>query len=192
MTAIAPILDSPGQSCDRGMAAGSFEPLSREDINDNPTPPWRRNTRVAAGFLALAVGAAALSLLGAPVIGRGGTRWDGGATPVLLAAGPAREPNYTQICEGEKGSITCKNNKVIKITRVFWGRAKVEVCPKLPAGLTADLCETNADNTRHKVNGQCKNQQGCELRASDKFFDDNTCGKVYKYLKVYYDCVPDE
>lgn len=33
---------------------------------------------------------------------------------------------------------------------------------------------------------------GCEIVASNIFFDDNTCGNIYKYLKVCYECMPDE
>ena len=33
---------------------------------------------------------------------------------------------------------------------------------------------------------------GCEIVASNIFFDDNTCGTTYKYLKVCYECMPDE
>lgn len=33
---------------------------------------------------------------------------------------------------------------------------------------------------------------GCEIVASNIFFDDDTCGKVFKYLKVCYECMPDE
>ena len=66
-------------------------------------------------------------------------------------------------------------------------------CPKIPAGLTADrLCETNTENTMAKVNGQCKNEQACEVVASNIFFDDNSCGNVYKYLKIWYECAADE
>ena len=64
---------------------------------------------------------------------------------------------------------------------------------QVPAGLTTDrLCETNADNTIQKVSGQCQNEQACEVVASNIFFDDNTCGNVYEYLKIWYECVPDE
>lgn len=42
------------------------------------------------------------------------------------------------------------------------------------------------------MEGQCKDEQACEVVASNIFFDDNTCGNVYKYLKVWYECVPDE
>ena len=43
-----------------------------------------------------------------------------------------------------------------------------------------------------KVEGQCKNEQACEVVASSIFFDDGSCGDVYKYLKIWYECVPDE
>lgn len=101
--------------------------------------------------------------------------------------------NFTVICEGEKGWLQCKQYELIKITRGFWGRDDHVTCPKVPAGLTTDrLCEAIADNTMQKINGQCKNEQACEVVASNIFFDDNTCGNVYKYLKVWYECIPDE
>ena len=49
----------------------------------------------------------------------------------------------------------------------------------------------NAENTLQKINGDCKNEQACEVVASNIFFDDNSCGNVYKYLKVWYECVPE-
>jgi len=105
----------------------------------------------------------------------------------------APEPTFTTICQGEKGWIQCKQYELIDITRVFWGRDDYETCAKVPAGLTADrLCECNAENSMIKVEGQCKNEQACEVLAWDEFFDDNSCGNLYKYLKIYYECVPDE
>lgn len=102
-------------------------------------------------------------------------------------------PNFTLICEGEKGWVQCKQYELIKIQRVFWGREETETCPRVPAGLSKDrLCETNVENTLAKTNGQCKNEQACEVVASNIFFDDNSCGNVYKYLKIWYECVPDE
>merc|ERR1712129_462635 len=68
-------------------------------------------------------------------------------------------------------------------------------CPKVPVGLTTyRLCEENADNAVQKVNWQCQNEQACELVASNLFFDDDSdsCGDVYKYLKVSYECVSDD
>lgn len=102
-------------------------------------------------------------------------------------------PNFTVICEGEKGWLQCKQYELIKVSRTFWGRDDHVTCPKVPAGLSSDrLCETNADNSVQKVNGQCMNEQACEVVASNIFFDDNSCGNVYKYLKVWYECIPDE
>ena len=101
--------------------------------------------------------------------------------------------NFTVICEGEKGWVQCKQYELIKVTKAFWGRDDHVTCPKIPAGLTSDrLCETTAENTLKKVNGQCKNEQACEVVASNIFFDDDTCGNVYKYLKIWYECIPDE
>lgn len=97
------------------------------------------------------------------------------------------------ICEGEKNWIQCKTYELIKVNKVFWGRDDHVTCPKVPAGLTTDrLCESDPENAKKKVEGQCKDEQACEVVASNIFFDDNTCGNVYKYLKVWYECVPDE
>lgn len=113
--------------------------------------------------------------------------------PSGIAGPESLMPNFTVICEGEKGWIQCKQYELIKIKKVFWGRDDHVTCPKIPAGLSADrLCETNAENSIYKVNGQCKNEQACEVIASNIFFDENACGNVYKYLKVWYECIPDE
>ena len=76
---------------------------------------------------------------------------------------------------------------------MYWGREDEQICPKAPKGLSIDkTCESDSDNAFKKVNGQCKFQQGCEIVASNIFFDDNTCGDVFKYLKICYECTPDE
>nr|CDU32397.1 putative nematogalectin [Enteromyxum leei] len=95
-------------------------------------------------------------------------------------------PNYTVICEGEKGWIQCKQYEVVNIIKVFWGRDDFSTCEKAPAGLTTErLCETNSDDAFTKINDQCKNTQACEVVATNLFFNDNTCGNVYKYLKLW-------
>ncbi|XP_072026165.1 L-rhamnose-binding lectin SML-like [Amphiura filiformis] len=100
---------------------------------------------------------------------------------------------YVITCEGEKGWVQCKQYEIINIIKAFWGRDDHVTCTSVPAGLTSDrLCETNMENTLLKVNSQCKNEQACEVVASNIFFDDNSCGNVYKYLKVWYECIPDE
>ena len=101
--------------------------------------------------------------------------------------------DFTVICEGEKGWVQCKQYEAIKIKRAFWGRDDHSTCHQVPAGLTLErLCETNSANTLAKVDGQCKNEVACEVVASNIFFDDNSCGNVYKYLKIWYECTPDE
>jgi len=99
----------------------------------------------------------------------------------------------TLICEGEKGWIQCAQYELVKLTKVFWGRDDHVTCPKIPAGLSVDqLCEANQDSAFRKVKENCNNQQACEVVASNIFFDDNSCGNAYKYLKVTYECMPDE
>merc|ERR1712019_218815 len=36
--------------------------------------------------------------------------------------GGAMAPNFTVICEGEKGWLECKPYEMLKLTRTFWGR----------------------------------------------------------------------
>ena len=89
--------------------------------------------------------------------------------------------------------MQCKQYELLKINKVFWGREDSVTCANVPVGLTIDReCETNNENAEIKVNGQCKNEQACEVVASNIFFDDNSCGNVYKYLKIWYECIPDE
>ena len=95
-------------------------------------------------------------------------------------------------CEGEKTFIECKPYEVITVKSVMWGRDDYTTCPNVPAGLTSQmLCETNQDAVKKKVEESCKNQQACEISASNIFFDDNTCGNVYKYLRIGHECQPD-
>jgi len=97
------------------------------------------------------------------------------------------------VCEGEKAWLQCRQYEVIKVLRIFWGREDDQICRNPPRGLTVNkVCESNTENAFNKVSAQCRNQQGCEIVASNIFFDDDTCGEVYKYLKICYECMPDE
>lgn len=102
-------------------------------------------------------------------------------------------PNCSYVCEGEKAWLQCKQYEIIKILRIFWGREDDQICRNTPKGLSINKnCESNTENAFNKVSAQCRNQQGCEIVASNIFFDDDTCGEVYKYLKICYECMPDE
>jgi len=102
------------------------------------------------------------------------------------------QANYTVTCEGQKEMIECKQYEHIKIKDVYWGRDDETTCPNPPTGLVRDrLCDANRDNAKLKIDGQCKNEQACEVVASNIFFDDNSCGNVYKYLKIWFECIPD-
>lgn len=91
------------------------------------------------------------------------------------------------ICEGEKGWIECKQYEVINIIKTFWGRDDYTTCEKAPAGLTTErLCEPNSKKTMQKINDQCRNNRVCEIVATNMFMDDDSCGKIYKYLKLWY------
>ena len=101
--------------------------------------------------------------------------------------------NCSYICEGEKTWLQCKQYETIKVNRAFWGREENEFCPEAPVGLVTDkLCETDPENTFRKVQSQCRHNQACEIVASNTFFDDPTCKNTFKYLKLCYECIPDE
>lgn len=102
-------------------------------------------------------------------------------------------PNCSYICEGEKTWLQCKQYETIKVNRAFWGREENAFCPEAPVGLDADkVCQTDPDNTFKKVESQCRHNQACEIVASNTFFDDPTCKNTFKYLKLCYECIPDE
>lgn len=151
-----------------------------------PGPPGPPGLPGEKGDLGEQGAPGAAGLPGAPGLpGSPGSVGPPGPEPIM--------PNFTVICEGEKGWVQCKQYELIKITKSFWGRDDHVTCPKVPTGLTIDnLCETNEENTKEKVDGQCKDQQACEVVASNIFFDDKSCGNTYKYLKIWYECVPDE
>ena len=57
---------------------------------------------------------------------------------------------------------------------------------------TSKKCPQDESNTMTKVESQCKNEQACEVAASTVFFDKTDCQDVYKYLRISYDCLPEE
>ena len=104
-------------------------------------------------------------------------------------------PQETITCEGEKEWIECPQYKVIKINSAFWGRDDTATCTTngVQHGLsTSDMCPQDESNSMTKVEGQCKDEQACELAATSTFFDKTDCGQVYKYLRVNYECLPSE
>nr|WMB80958.1 nematogalectin A [Myxobolus bejeranoi] len=102
-------------------------------------------------------------------------------------------PDYIVLCEGEKALIQCKQYEVVSLEKVFWGRDDFTTCDKVPEGLKKDkICQANPKDAFDKVLDQCQNKQACEVVASNLFFNDNTCGNVYKYLKIWYDCKSDD
>ncbi|KAF1744602.1 hypothetical protein MXB_345, partial [Myxobolus squamalis] len=82
----------------------------------------------------------------------------------------------------------CKQYEVVSINKVYWGRDDYTTCDKVPTGLTKDrMCDANQKEAFDKVVDQCRNKQACEVVATNIFFNDNSCGNVYKY-----DCMPDD
>lgn len=54
------------------------------------------------------------------------------------------------------------------------------------------MCPQDESNTMAKVESQCKNEQACEVAASTVFFDKTDCQDTYKYLRITYECLPEE
>jgi len=124
-------------------------------------------------------------LPGAPGLpGPQGSAGDAGPEPI--------KPEFTVACEGQKLWIQCQQYELIKVKEAYWGREDHVTCSDTPAGLSREVCDANSDNAFQKVDAQCKGQQNCEVVASNIFFDDNSCGNVYKYLKVKYECEADQ
>nr|WMB80959.1 nematogalectin C [Myxobolus bejeranoi] len=109
---------------------------------------------------------------------------------------PGREavfPNCSFICENEKLWIQCRDYEIIHIIRTYWGRNDLELCQNPPKNLFSDKkCEGDQDMVYLKSIDQCQNKKACELVASNLFFDDNSCPDTYKFLKVCYECIPEE
>ena len=109
-----------------------------------------------------------------------------GGEPVVIT------PNLAITCEGERGTVQCPEGQHLNIVNVFWGRDDTSTCSQAPAGLdSTTMCECNADNVMQKVQEECQSEQTCDVIASNIFFSDNSCGTVYKYLKIWYECVDD-
>ncbi|XP_032220168.2 uncharacterized protein LOC5519451 [Nematostella vectensis] len=127
------------------------------------------------------------------IAGEPGPPGIGGGIGYMGPPGPdAIMPNCSYICEGERTLLHCKQYEMVNVKRAFWGREDKQICGNAPIGLTADKpCETDTDNVLKKINNQCRNQQVCELVASNVFFNDPSCNDAYKYLKVCHECVPD-
>ncbi|XP_047127570.1 probable serine/threonine-protein kinase DDB_G0282963 [Hydra vulgaris] len=199
----------PGEQGEPG-SKGPTGPPGHPGLNGYPGPPGdpgsigspgRPGPRGPIGIPGLPGMRGEIGQLGEPGLsGPPGTPGPPGPPGMRGYAGePESFPNCSYVCEGEKAWLQCKQYEQIKILRVFWGREEDQVgkraviCPKPPHGLSIKSpCESNAQNSLKKVNGQCNLQSGCEIVASNIFFDDDTCGKTYKYLKICYECIPDE
>lgn len=57
------------------------------------------------------------------------------------------------------------------------GDLKTDIyCPTQPLFLT-------------KIKDTCEGTTICEIRCTKRFFNDNTCPDVYKYLEIFYKCI---
>lgn len=98
------------------------------------------------------------------------------------------------VCEGDKLWLECKKYEKIKITDAFWGRDDFVTCSQqYPSNHTVRQYSLDADRSHVllKVKDNCDLRPACELVATRLFFDDDSDAKVYKYLRIGYECMPD-
>lgn len=104
-------------------------------------------------------------------------------------------PRSTIACEGEKQWIECPPYRLIKVDAAFWGRDDTNTCSDPSVAQrrsTTQMCPQDESNTMIKTEGQCNNEQACEVSATSTFFDKTDCQNVHKYLRIKYRCLPYE
>ncbi|EDO47356.1 predicted protein [Nematostella vectensis] len=112
-------------------------------------------------------------------------------TSIFLTQGPQNSIT----CQGEKQWLQCPPYQLIRVNNAFWGRDDPTTCTRsgIQHGLITDRnCPQDEQNTLAKVSDQCKDVNACEVSASPVFFDRTDCTGVYKYLRINYDCLPEE
>lgn len=110
--------------------------------------------------------------------------------------GPAGAPGPTPIryngtvkCEEDTAWLRCNEYKHISIISAFWGRRNFGLCKQHTGRLSpAKYCPTTPLFLT-KVKDSCEGTTMCEVKCTKFFFNDQTCGDVYKYLEVYYKCI---
>ena len=99
-----------------------------------------------------------------------------------------------EFCNSEIFQPQCLHNKVIFITRAFYGRRDYGRCLKKEGDLDEDLlkkpgyinCSTDV---RHVIEHQCAGQQRCEVDVS-KIEVETKCNKIFRfYLDAEYRCL---
>ncbi|KAK3752817.1 hypothetical protein QZH41_016350, partial [Actinostola sp. cb2023] len=106
---------------------------------------------------------------------------------------PSFLTNTTTICEGGNGALLCADQKIVKITQAFWGRDNYYTCaqPTSSSMTSSQLTQMDPDHVRRTLKYQCTDKQSCPITATRLAFGDIADPAVSKYLKVWYECIPD-
>lgn len=97
--------------------------------------------------------------------------------------------NGTVKCEEDTAWLRCNEYKHISIISAFWGRRNFGLCTEHTGNLQANKYCPTTPLFLTKVKDACEGTTMCEIRCTKFFFNDQTCGDVYKYLEVYYKCI---
>ncbi|XP_051518220.1 rhamnose-binding lectin-like [Myxocyprinus asiaticus] len=90
-------------------------------------------------------------------------------------------------CEGNTASLYCDQG--IKVYAANFGRTDPRECSTgRPAGQLSNI-QCIWDTSFRLVANQCNRKQVCSIDVTNTFFGD-PCGGTYKYLKVFYYCLP--
>ena len=97
--------------------------------------------------------------------------------------------NKVTICEGKTRLIACSHNRALNIIYANYGRTRGKsVCPHRSIRTTRCF---NRRKSLTRVRRLCQGKRRCLLRATNRQFGD-PCPGTYKYLRVFYKCVPSE
>lgn len=110
--------------------------------------------------------------------------------------GPPGSPGPTPIryngtvkCEEDTAWLRCNEYKHISIISAFWGRRNFGLCTEHTGNLQYNKYCPTTPLFLTKVKDACEGTTMCEIRCTKFFFNDQSCGDVYKYLEVYYKCI---
>ncbi|KAM9822159.1 secretory phospholipase A2 receptor-like isoform 2-T2 [Syngnathus typhle] len=84
------------------------------------------------------------------------------------------------LCQDDRKSLGCPNERVIRIRSAFHGRKRSDVCPS--GGGSRDDCRVQG--ALQYFRGLCDNYQICPIDLTDT----DSCPGVSKYLHVVYSC----
>ncbi|XP_078448807.1 adhesion G protein-coupled receptor L2-like isoform X2 [Lampetra planeri] len=90
-------------------------------------------------------------------------------------------------CEGYPIDLRCPGSDVIVVSSANYGRTNDQICDSEPAKMQNTACLQ--DESFRIMAQRCNNRTQCLVVAGNEVFPD-PCPGTYKYLEVWYECVP--